>query len=72
MALANTLNFMMAKILMGALAENVNLVAAFAFPTALLLVSSLMSGVVVRKARREDTLNNAFPATGALTVIDEL
>lgn len=72
MALANTLNFMVAKILMGALAENVNLVAAFAFPTALLLVSSLMSGVVVRKARREDTLNNAFPATGALTVIDEL
>lgn len=72
MALINTVNFMLAKIFMGALAENINLVAAYVFPTALLLVSSLMSGVVVRRARREDTLVNAFPATGALTVIDEL
>ena len=72
MALVNTVNFMIAKILMGALAENTNLVAAYAFPTSLLLVASLMAGVVVRRARREDTLNNAFPATGALTVIDEL
>ena len=72
MALVNTVNFMIAKILMGALAENTDLVAAYAFPTSLLLVASLMAGVVVRKARREDTLDNAFPATGALTVIDEL
>ncbi|MEN9752343.1 MAG: hypothetical protein RL670_34, partial [Actinomycetota bacterium] len=59
MALVNTVNFMLAKILMGALAENTNLVAAYVFPTSLLLVASLMAGVVVRRARREDTLLNA-------------
>jgi hypothetical protein len=72
MALVNTINFMIAKILMGALADGTNLVAAYVFPVLLLLVSSLMAGVVVRRARREDTLDNAFPATGALTVVDEL
>jgi hypothetical protein len=72
MALVNTLNFMLAKIFMGALAENTNLVAAYVFPVVLLLVASFVAGVVVRKVRREDAMMNAFPATGALTVIDEL
>ena len=54
------------------LAHRNGVVAAFVFPVILLLLASMVAGVVVRKVRREDAMMNAFPATGALTVIDEL
>lgn len=72
MSLVNTLVIMFAKIAMGALAQGIGLELAFLFPIALMFVAGIISGMVARRAKRREAMENAFPATGPLTVVDEL
>jgi MFS family permease len=70
MSLVSSLLFMGAKFVMGAIAQNVSLVAAFAMPTVLLLVAGLISGVTAKRASKEKSaIEDAFPMTGPVGII---
>jgi VIT1/CCC1 family predicted Fe2+/Mn2+ transporter len=50
----------------------VGLQIAFALPIVLMFISGILSGRLAKQAKRKETVENAFPITGSLTVIDEL
>lgn len=70
MSLVNSIIVMGAKIFMGALAQNVNIVAAFIFPTALMLAAGFIAHVVAKRAKRADAVAMAFPPTGPISIIE--
>jgi MFS family permease len=71
MSLANALMMMLAKVIMGALAEGPGLEAAFVFPLASFLAAGIIAGVVVKKSKRLRAENaSAYPPTGPISSID--
>lgn len=70
MSLVNSLVIIGAKIMMGALAEGVGLVVAFIVPIILLVIAGSIAGVVAKKAKRSESIANAFPATGSIEVVE--
>lgn len=71
MSFMNSIAIMGAKYLMGALALNVGLTLAFMFPVATFIVAGLLAGVVAKRAKSSDALAAAYPATGAMSLLDE-
>lgn len=72
MSLVNALIVIVAKIAMGGMAEGVGLQIAFLFPIAMMFIAGILAGQVAKRAKRREAMDNAFPLTGPLTVIDEL
>ena len=72
MSLVNSVAVIGAKVVMGGLAENVGLQIAFVLPIVLMFVAGILSGRLAKQAKRKEAVENAFPITGSLTVIDEL
>jgi MFS family permease len=72
MALLNSLAVIGAKVIMGGLAESVGLQIAFVLPIVLMFIAGILSGRLAKQAKRKEAVENAFPITGSLTVIDEL
>lgn len=72
MSLVNTLAVIVAKIFMGALAQGVGLELAFLFPITLMFIAGLVAGAVATRAKRKEAMENAFPPSGPLSVVDEL
>ena len=72
MSLVNALIVIVAKIAMGGMAEGVGLEIAFLFPIAMMFIAGILAGQVAKHAKRKEAMDNAFPLTGPLTVIDEL
>ena len=72
MSLISLLTVTAAKILMGALAGGIGLVLAFMFPIALMFIAGILAGEVAKKAKRKEAMENAFPPTGPLSIVDEL
>lgn len=70
MSLANSIIVMLAKYVMGALAQGIGLVWALGFPIASFFVAGLLAGEVVKRAKRKDVVANAFPPTGPLSIVD--
>ena len=72
MSLVNAVAVIGAKVIMGGLAEGVGLQIAFVMPIVLMFVAGVLSGRLAKQAKRKEAVENAFPITGSLTVIDEL
>jgi MFS family permease len=72
MSLVNSVAVIGAKVVMGGLAESVGLQIAFVMPIVLMFIAGVLSGRLSKQAKRKETVENAFPITGSLTVIDEL
>lgn len=70
MSFMNSIAIIGAKYLMGALALNVGLTLAFTFPVITCLIAGVLAGLVAKRAKASDSLNAAYPATGAMSVID--
>lgn len=71
MTMVNTVIVIVAKIIMGALAQGVELQAAFIFPTVMMFCAGFIAHVVAKRAKREDAIANAFPMTGSIAVIND-
>ena len=71
MSFMNSIAIMGAKYLMGALALNVGLTLAFLFPVATFIAAGLLAGVVAKRAKSSDALAAAYPATGAMGLLDD-
>lgn len=70
MSLISSVLFMGGKFVMGAIAQDVNLVAAFMLPTALLCIAGLISGAMAKRAEAEKAaVQDAFPMTGPIGII---
>lgn len=72
MSLVNALVVIVAKILMGALAQGLGLVLAFIFPITMMFIAGVLAGRVARNSKRKEAMDNAFPLTGPITVVDDL
>jgi predicted MFS family arabinose efflux permease len=72
MSLVNAVAVIGAKVIMGGLAEGVGLQIAFVMPIVLMFIAGVLSGRLAKQAKRKEAVENAFPITGSLTVIDEL
>ena len=72
MLLVNTVAVSIAKIFMGALAEGIGLVLAFIFPVTMMFIAGLLAGRVAKSAKRKEAMENAFPLTGPISVVDDL
>jgi MFS family permease len=72
MSLVNSVAVIGAKVVMGGLAESVGLQIAFVLPIVLMFIAGILSGRLAKQAKRKEAVENAFPITGSLTVIDEL
>jgi hypothetical protein len=71
MSLANALMMMLAKVIMGALAEGPGLEAAFVFPILSFLAAGIIAGVVVKKSIKLRAENaSAYPPTGPISTLD--
>jgi len=71
MSLVSSLVIMAAKVVMGAIAQNVNLVAAFVFPSVALLAAALLANQVAKRiSKPTDVVVSAFPPTGPIAIID--
>ena len=71
MSLANALMMMLAKVIMGALAEGPGLEAAFVFPILSFLAAGIIAGVVVKKSKKLRAENaSAYPPTGPISTLD--
>jgi VIT1/CCC1 family predicted Fe2+/Mn2+ transporter len=57
---------------MGALAQGIGLVLAFILPVALMFIAGILAGRVAKSSKRKEAMNNAFPLTGPITVVDDL
>jgi MFS family permease len=72
MSLTNSILIMGAKVLLGALAQNVNLIVAFIFPTVMMFAAALIAGQL---AKRIDSsarvVEDAFPMTGPIGIITD-
>jgi hypothetical protein len=56
---------------MGALALNAGLTLAFVFPVITCLLAGALAGMVAKRAKASETLAAAYPATGAMSLIEE-
>lgn len=72
MLLVNTVAVSIAKIFMGALAEGIGLVLAFIFPVTMMFIAGILAGKVAKSAKRKEAMDNAFPLTGPISVVDDL
>jgi hypothetical protein len=72
MSLVNAIAVIGAKIFMGALAEGIGLVLAFIFPVAMMFIAGILAGKVAKSAKRKEAMDNAFPLTGPISVVDDL
>ena len=72
MSLVNAVAVIGAKIFMGALAQGIGLVLAFILPVALMFIAGILAGRVAKSSKRKEAMNNAFPLTGPITVVDDL
>jgi MFS family permease len=72
MSLVNAVAVIGAKILMGALAQGIGLVLAFILPAAMMFIAGVLAGKVAKTAKRKEAMDNAFPLTGPITVVDDL
>lgn len=72
MSLVNAIAVIVAKILMGALAQGIGLVLAFIFPIAMMFIAGVLAGRVAKTAKRKEAMDNAFPLTGPISVVDDL
>ncbi len=69
-SLVMSLLIMGAKVVMGAIAQNVNLSVAFVLPTALFFIASIISGYWARgESREKAVIEDAFPITGSIAII---
>jgi hypothetical protein len=71
MSFMNSIAIIGAKYLMGALALNVGLTLAFVFPTITFLLAGVLAGMVAKRAKASETLNAAYPATGAMSLVED-
>ncbi len=71
MSFMNSIAIIGAKYLMGALALNVGLTLAFTFPVLTFLAAGVLAGMVAKRAKASETLNSAYPATGAMSVVED-
>jgi predicted MFS family arabinose efflux permease len=71
MNMANTAIVIVAKIIMGALAQGVELQAAFIFPTVMMFCAGFIAHQVAKRAKRADAIANAFPMTGSIGVVSD-
>jgi MFS family permease len=71
MMVINSFSFMLAKYIMGAIAEGVNLVAAFMFPTVLMFIAGWVAGIVAKRAKRSEAVANSFPPTGSVAIVEQ-
>ena len=59
-----------AKVIMGAIAQNVNLTVAFMLPTALFFMASIILGISARGHNKErPVVEDAFPITGSIAIV---
>jgi hypothetical protein len=72
MLLVNTITVSIAKIFMGALAQGIGLGLAFILPVTLMFVAGVLAGRVAKNSKRKEAVENAFPLTGPITVVDQL
>ena len=72
MLLVNTIAVSIAKIFMGALAQGIGLALAFVFPVTMMFIAGLLAGKVAKNSKRKEAVENAFPLTGPITVVDKL
>lgn len=72
MSLVNALAVIVAKIFMGALAQGIGLVLAFMFPVTMMFIAGILAGRVAKNSKRKEAVENAFPLTGPITVVDQL
>jgi predicted MFS family arabinose efflux permease len=72
MSLVNAIAVIAAKIFMGALAQGIGLVLAFIFPVAMMFIAGVLAGRVAKNSKRKEAVENAFPLTGPITVVDQL
>jgi MFS family permease len=72
MSLVNAIAVIVAKIFMGALAQGIGLVLAFIFPIAMMFIAGVLAGRVAKTAKRKEAMDNAFPLTGPISVVDDL
>ncbi len=72
MSLVNAIAVIVAKIFMGALAQGIGLVLAFIFPIAMMFIAGVLAGKVAKTAKRKEAMDNAFPLTGPISVVDDL
>jgi MFS family permease len=71
MMVINSFSFMLAKYIMGAIAEGVDLVAAFMFPTILMFIAGWIAGIVAKRAKRSEAVANSFPPTGSVAIVQQ-
>jgi hypothetical protein len=71
MSLAQTLIVIVAKIVIGAIAENAGIREAFIVPCLLVLSAALIARILANDARRNDIVADAFPITVPISVIGE-
>jgi len=81
MSLVNSLSILLAKVLMGALAQGVGVMLAYIFPVTMFFCASIVAGVVARDVIRELAavhkkpepldLESVFPGTSAIPIIVE-
>ena len=72
MSLVNALAVIVAKIFMGALAQGIGLVWAFMLPVTMMFIAGILAGRVAKNSKRKEAVENAFPLTGPITVVDQL
>jgi MFS family permease len=71
MSMINTFTMLSAKFIMGALAQQ-NLQAAFMFPAATLMFAGIISGFVIKRAKRnEKEMLTAFPPTAPIVIVED-
>ena len=69
-SLITSILMMGAKVVMGAVAQGVNLAVAFLLPTLLFFVAAVISGLLAKDVRQAKlVVEDAFPITGAIAVI---
>ena len=81
MSLVNSVSILLAKVLMGALAQGVGIMLAYIFPVVMFFVASLIAGFVAKEALKDLAashkksqpvdLETAFPGTSAIPIIVE-
>jgi len=70
MSLANSVVVIGAKVAMGAVAEGVSLTVAFIMPIIMLFVAGWLAGIVAKRSKRSEAMENAFPLTGPIGVVE--
>lgn len=69
-SLISAVLMMVAKVVMGAIAENVDLTVAFMLPTVLFFVASIVLGFSARGHSKErPVVEDAFPITGSIAIV---